>query len=125
MRIAFATCRAMPDGSPDDHLAASLLGGEFVVKPNVSAGARNTGRFGAEGREQARALVERIHASGRVALVQPSLADVDERGETALVFLGGELSHALSKRPVLREQGVAPVALAREVVDEISGRFGS
>lgn len=86
------------------------LAGEFVVKPNISAGARNTGRFGSGDEEQARALIERIHASGKVALVQPYMANVDEQGETALVFFGGELSHTLSKRPVLREPGVAPIA---------------
>jgi hypothetical protein len=86
------------------------LSGEVVVKPNVSAGARNTGRFGPGAHAEALDLVERIRASGRVALVQTYLADVDRSGETALVFLAGELSHVLHKRPVLRGEGVAPVA---------------
>jgi hypothetical protein len=86
------------------------LSGEVVVKPNVSAGARNTGRFGPPAHADALALVERIRASGRVALVQQYLADVDRRGETALAFIAGELSHVLRKRPVLRGEGVAPVA---------------
>jgi hypothetical protein len=86
------------------------LSGEVVVKPNVSAGARNTGRFGPSAHADALALVERIRASGRVALVQTYLADVDRGGETALAFVGGELSHVLHKRPVLRDEGVAPVA---------------
>src|SRR5262249_38314911 len=43
------------------------LGGEFVVKPNVSAGARDTGRFTAGDLEPARALVDRIHGAGKVA----------------------------------------------------------
>jgi hypothetical protein len=86
------------------------LAGEVVVKPNVSAGARDTGRFGPVAHAEALALVERIRASGRVALVQAYLAEVDRRGETALVFIAGELSHVLHKRPVLRDQGIAPVA---------------
>jgi hypothetical protein len=86
------------------------LSGEVVVKPNVSAGARNTGRFGPGAHADALALVERIRASGRVALVQTYLADVDRSGETALAFIAGELSHVLHKRPVLRDEGVAPVA---------------
>ena len=86
------------------------LEGEVVVKPNVSAGARNTGRFGPGAHADALALVEKIRASGRVALVQTYLADVDRSGETALAFIAGELSHVLHKRAVLRGDGVAPVA---------------
>jgi hypothetical protein len=85
------------------------LRGEVVVKPNVSAGARDTGRFGPPTHADAHALIERIRASGRVAIVQAYLADVDRGGETALVFIAGELSHVLHKRPVLRGEGVAPL----------------
>jgi hypothetical protein len=92
---------------PGDPLPA--LSGDVVVKPNVSAGARNTGRFGPTAHAEALALVERIRASGRVAIVQAYLADVDRGGETALVFIAGELSHVLHKRPVLRGEGVAPL----------------
>jgi hypothetical protein len=86
------------------------LAGELVVKPNISAGARDTGRFGPETHAAARALIERIQASGRTALVQPYLVSVDQRGETALVFLGGDLSHVLRKRAILAPDGVAPPA---------------
>jgi hypothetical protein len=86
------------------------LHGEVVVKPNISAGARNTGRFGPSAHAAALALIQRIHAGGRVALLQPYLPAIDQRGETALVFIGGELSHVLTKRAVLRGDGVAPVA---------------
>jgi hypothetical protein len=81
-----------------------------VVKPAVSAGARDTGRFGPAAHREALALLEEIGRSGRVALVQPYLKAVDELGETALVFVAGELSHVLSKRPVLRPDEVAPMA---------------
>lgn len=124
---------------------------EFVIKPNVSAGARDTGRFAAADREEARELIDRIHAAGKVALVQPYLASIEAEGETALVFLGGQLSHVLKKNPVLRDRGVAPLApgdlvvaaamleddlvvagtatpdqesLARQIIDEITTRFG-
>jgi hypothetical protein len=85
------------------------LAGEVVVKPNVSAGARDTGRFSPTRHAEALALVERIRASGRIAIVQAYLADVDHGGETALVFIAGELSHVLHKRPVLRGEGEAPL----------------
>jgi hypothetical protein len=83
--------------------------GEVVVKPNVSAGARDTGRFGPAGHGEATALIERIRASGRVAIVQAYLTDIDRGGETALVFIAGGLSHVLHKRPVLRGEGEAPL----------------
>jgi hypothetical protein len=41
-------------------------------------------------------------------MVQPYLAAVDDRGETALVFVAGELSHVLRKRAVLAPDEVAP-----------------
>jgi hypothetical protein len=86
------------------------LDGEIVVKPNISAGARDTGRFGPAVHGMARTLIKRIQESGRVALVQPYLSSVDQRGETALVFLGGELSHVLRKRAVLAPDEIAPRA---------------
>jgi hypothetical protein len=85
------------------------LEGEVVVKPNVSAGARSTGRFAPATHAAALALIERIRESGRTAIVQSYLEDIDRNGETALVFIAGELSHVLSKKPVLRGEGEAPL----------------
>ena len=50
---------------------------EVIVKPSVSAGARDTGRFGPSLQDEARALIATIHESGRTAMVQPFLASVD------------------------------------------------
>ena len=82
---------------------------EVVVKPAVSAGGRDTGRFGTTSQDEAKALIETIHQSGRTAMVQPFQASVDDLGETALVFIGGEFSHSLRKGSVLRPDEVAPV----------------
>jgi len=76
--------------------------GEYVVKPTVSAGSRDTARFSGGEAERAAALVEAIHASGRTAMVQPYVASVDARGETALLFFDGTFSHAIHKGPLLR-----------------------
>jgi hypothetical protein len=92
------------------------LEGEVVVKPAISVGGRNTGRFGPAAHDEARALIARIHGEGRAALVQPYLPSVDASGETALVFIAGRFSHAAHKRPVLRPDEVAPM---RD--DEIGG----
>jgi hypothetical protein len=125
---------------------------EIVIKPNVSSGGRDTGRFMPDAHREARALVERIHENGRAALMQPYLPGVDIDGERGVMFFGGEISHVLHKRPVLRDPGVAPVAddahspaaimlepdlvipgtasaeqlqLAQRVHNEITARFGT
>jgi glutathione synthase/RimK-type ligase-like ATP-grasp enzyme len=88
---------------------APRIAGEVAVKPTVSAGGRDTGRFGPDAHATATELVARIVGSGRTAMIQPYLQSVDRDGETALVFLAGELMHALRKRAVLRPDEVAPV----------------
>ncbi len=84
--------------------------GEVVIKPNISAGARDTGRFTESMAAEAAALVDSIHATGRSVLLQPYLSAVDAVGETAVVLFAGEVSHVLRKRPVLRDPGVAPLS---------------
>jgi glutathione synthase/RimK-type ligase-like ATP-grasp enzyme len=76
--------------------------GEVVVKPAVSAGSIDTARHGPHERDAAEAHVARLHADGRTAMAQPYLAAVEgARGETALVHIGGEFSHAVRKGPML------------------------
>ena len=82
---------------------------EIVVKPAVSAGARDSGRFGPASADAARALIERITARGGTAMIQPFVASVEERGETAVVMIAGEVSHVLRKTSILRPDEVAPV----------------
>jgi glutathione synthase/RimK-type ligase-like ATP-grasp enzyme len=79
--------------------------GEWVVKPAVSAGSRDTGRYDcADASVRALAVehVARLQAAGRIVMVQPYLGSVDTYGETALIFLAGEYSHAIRKGPMLR-----------------------
>jgi len=85
------------------------LVGEVVVKPTVSVGAKDSGRFSERTHDQALALVERIRGSGRSAMVQPYLTSIDDAGETGIVVLDGQPSHVLRKRSVLRPDEVAPV----------------
>jgi hypothetical protein len=92
---------------PGDEMPS--LEGEIVVKPAISVGGRLTGRFGPATHGDARQLVARHHAEGRASMIQPYLSRVDSRGETALVFLGGEFSHAAHKRAVLRPDEMAPM----------------
>jgi hypothetical protein len=128
------------------------LDGEVVVKPTVSAGAQDSGRFSPATHSDALNLLERIHRHGKTAMIQPYQASVDTGGETAIVCIDGEPSHVLRKAAVLRPDEVAPVrddaigaaevmydpdlvvageagqaefALAREVVEHVTERFDS
>ena len=75
---------------------------DFVVKPAVSAGSRDTMRYAVDGPlDDARAHVQRLLDDGRTVMVQPYLDAVDTEGETALLFLGGAFSHAIRKGPLL------------------------
>ena len=53
-------------------------------------------------------------------MVQPYLAGVEGHGETALVYLGGEFSHAIHKGPMLGGDRV--VATASSLEEQISAR---
>ena len=130
--------------------ALPRLTGEVVVKPNVSAGGRDSGRFGPGAHGLALDLIERIGADGRTAMLQPFQPTVDTVGETAVLCIDGEPAHVLRKRAVLRPDEVAPVRkdaigaaevmydpglvtpgvadedeldLAREVIVELTRRF--
>lgn len=74
---------------------------EFVVKPAVGAGSRDAARYRRAERDHAAAHVERLIAAGRGVLLQPYLGRVDEQGETALIYFGGDFSHAVRKGPLL------------------------
>jgi glutathione synthase/RimK-type ligase-like ATP-grasp enzyme len=122
---------------------AVASGDEVVVKPSVSAGSKDTGRFGAGELDDAAALAARICAQGRTVMVQPYLGSVDEVGETGLVFFRGEFSHAFNKAALLAPGGeaqhglfalerIAPATasgpqrrLAEEILTGVIDRFGS
>lgn len=115
---------------------------EFVVKPAMSAGSRDTVRYSASASlEAARAHVARLLDDGRTVMIQPYLSAIDTVGETALLFIGGEFSHAIRKGPLLslgtegeRVEGLfvqeqidprtpsdAELAVARAVLDAVPG----
>lgn len=99
------------DRSLDDFLtgvAAGLSAGragafdEFVVKPAIGAGSRDSARYGRADVAAARDHVRRLLGAGRSVMLQPYLGRVDHAGETALLYFGGEYSHAARKGPLLR-----------------------
>ena len=90
--------------------------GDVVVKPAVSAGARDTARFAAAEREAAGALAGRILDSGRAVMVQPYLTRLDGEGETGLVYLDGAYSHAFGKGALLAGEPLGPGLFATETI---------
>ena len=78
--------------------------GEFVIKPTVSAGSRDTGRYDASETPQRMLAIthaKNLLAVGRDVMLQRYLRAVDSVGETALVYLDGEFSHAVRKNALL------------------------
>jgi len=75
---------------------------DFVVKPAVSAGSRDTVRYATDGDlSDAREHVRRLQRASRTVMVQPYLEAIDTAGETAMLFIGGMFSHAIRKAPIL------------------------
>ena len=126
--------------------AAVPTEGEFVVKPAVGAGSRGAGRFAAGDVEGGLAQIALLHRAGRSALVQPYVAAVDGVGETALLYFGGEFSHAARKDALLppatvhpldaahlfvvermapREASEAELAVGAKVIAHVRERFGA
>ncbi|MCT9820945.1 hypothetical protein N3K63_11695 [Microbacterium sp. W1N] len=84
-------------------LAAHADGG-VVVKPAVSAAARDTGLFHADD-PAAQALAERIIATGGVAMIQPEIPELSAGAEKALYAMSGHFSHAIAKGALLARGG--------------------
>ncbi|MGY1632798.1 RimK family alpha-L-glutamate ligase [Geodermatophilus sp. SYSU D01186] len=72
---------------------------EWVVKPSISAGSRDTARWADP--DAALAHAAALRTAGRTAMLQPYLPSVDQAGETAMLFLGGRFSHAVRKGALL------------------------
>ena len=76
---------------------AALAAPGVVIKPAIGAASFATRRFAADD-PAALAHLAAITAGG-AALVQPYVASVEDHGERALIWIDGELSHAIRKAP--------------------------
>ena len=70
---------------------------EAVLKPTVDLGAMNLHRVRRD-RADDQAVLEGLLAEHNV-MVQPFLSSLQEHGETSLIYVEGELSHVVRKRP--------------------------
>ncbi|GAB1646140.1 ATP-grasp domain-containing protein [Krasilnikovia sp. MM14-A1259] len=103
--------------------------GEWVVKPAISIGSRDSGRYRLpEQSELAQAHVARLGAAGRTAMVQPYLAAVDTVGETAVLCTPDKTgalrySHAVRKDALLHgpDAGSDPSAYRQEISSREAG----
>jgi hypothetical protein len=127
------------DSAVEAHLPAE---GQFVVKPTVSSGSRNTARYDSDQRPAAAAHAARLLDEGRDVMVQPYLDSVDDVGETGMLFFAGEFSHGFRKGALLtdgpanvdglyareeiasRRPSVAELELAHDIVVWVTERFG-
>ena len=103
---------------PAQHLTSQAIHtrlpafGDYVIKPTISAGGQDTARYQestAKARGEAILHARELLRSGRHVMVQPYLEQIDEKGETGLIFFNGEFSHAIRKDALL-ERGHRPTA---------------
>jgi len=92
-------------GADAGQALAAFLGqhqcSEFVVKPSVSAGSRDTERHARAQVARAEAQMRGLLGAQRGVLLQPYQESVDRDGETALMYFAGRFSHAIRKGPLL------------------------
>lgn len=77
---------------------------EFVIKPAVSLSSLSTGRYRlaeTEHRRLAGEHVLRLQRAGMTVMLQPYMNRIEREGETSLVFIDGQFTHAVRKDPGL------------------------
>jgi len=114
-----------PDADPlpalQEFLAAHLAFEEFVVKPAVSAGSRDTQRYARAQEFAAANHVARLLDDGRSVLLQPYLASVDRDGETALIHVNGVFSHAIRKGAMLHRDDALNLRASERIAPREAG----
>ena len=91
----------------------------IVIKPTVSAGSFGTRAFDlSDGEvEAAQSFFDEMVAQ-REMMIQRYIPSVDTIGETAIVVIDGQLTHAIEKRPRFDDQD-EQVFLREEITDEM------
>ncbi len=93
--------------------------GDFVMKPTVSSGVRDIGRYSAidlAARQAAIAQAMGMLSEGRDIMIQRYREEIDVHGEVSLVFLNGLLSHTVQKNAFLHPDQVTDRSYTESVV---------
>lgn len=110
---------------PEQHLSKHQIHtrfpavGDFIVKPAVSSGVRDVGRYTSVDVEQhglAIAQVQRLLGEGRAVMLQRYVEEVETHGEISLVFFNGLVSHAVEKRAILHPATVTDPTMHEAVI---------
>lgn len=90
----------VPRGAPRslDELLSERGWDEVVIKPSVSAASFRTERFSRSSASAAQSFLDALTAD-RDAMVQSWMPSVETSGERALVWIDGEITHAIRKTP--------------------------
>jgi hypothetical protein len=101
--------------------------GEWVLKPAVGAGSLGADRYdmtAAGSRERANAHAARLIDAGHTVMIQPFVDTIIDAGETSVMLINDEFSHAIRKGLTLGGHTLADVeALYTE--EQIDGRAPS
>ncbi len=73
---------------------------DVVIKPRISASSFMTRRFGCDDLRSAADFLAETTAQ-RHMMIQPYVRSVETRGERSLIYIAGELTHAVRKSPRL------------------------
>ncbi|MBO3746616.1 hypothetical protein J5X84_11115 [Streptosporangiaceae bacterium NEAU-GS5] len=74
---------------------------EYVVKPSISANARDTIRTA--DRDEVVAFARRLEESGQTVMIQPYIPTVEHEGEMSMLYFGEHFSHAVRRHPMLTD----------------------
>jgi len=80
---------------------------EAVVKPAIAASGHQATLVTPESVDAVAAAIDQGHIR-RPTMVQPFVEDIRTRGEWSMVFIDGELTHAMLKRPAREDFRVQP-----------------
>ncbi|MDO5719284.1 MAG: glutathione synthetase [Actinomycetaceae bacterium] len=100
---------------------------DFVIKPAVSSGLRDIGRYSAidpAARRSAITHVMDLLGQGRSVMLQRYREEIDTHGEISLIFFNGLVSHSVEKKAMLHPSHVTDASMhetlttAREATSE-------
>ena len=97
---------------------------EAVIKPCISAGSFRTRRFALRDGLEAQEFLDEL-ARERDAMIQRYMSSVEKEGETAMVWIAGQWTHAVDKAPRFQgaeehvSEAIVPADAEQELADRV------